>query len=442
MIRIFCAALLSLSIIGFVGPAHAQATAKSSNKPATVSDQATTKDTGATTTKSETGGSSSASSQTTTKGKWNLVWSDEFNGSGLPNPALWVMEEGMPRFDNEQMFRANPKNCRLEDGNLVLEARQERVVNDRYIPGSSDPRTARPYADYTSCNIFPRMAFKYGRFEVLAQLPSGFGVHPGIWLNTNDQVMPYVMQGYSAPSESNSEIDLVETIGNNNNQLNNVYTTLHWLENTRPGTLHNKTYVVNNIPNFHDNFHLFVVEWSPENIKIWIDDVLVKDFDVNAINAGNNHQYFRKEMLLLFTMQISNQFGWASVPNPASYPAKTKIAYARVYQKSNGTGSTGGGSNSGNGSTGTVSGGATTGTIGATIGTTTGGIKSNYNSPPPAPAITAPAPIAANTNGLKSSRINKCAPYGRNFEARRIEYQGKKVLRCFRKDIKSNTATR
>src|SRR5271165_5589568 len=59
--------------------------------------------------------------------EWKLVWSDEFNESGLPNPARWNYEFGMLRNHERQFYtRARRENARVEDGKLIIEARHER----------------------------------------------------------------------------------------------------------------------------------------------------------------------------------------------------------------------------------------------------------------------------------------------------------------------------
>src|SRR5205823_2768420 len=61
---------------------------------------------------------------------WKLVWSDEFDKPGLPDPAKWSCETGFIRNNEEQYYtRDRLENARVENGMLVIEARKERFKN-------------------------------------------------------------------------------------------------------------------------------------------------------------------------------------------------------------------------------------------------------------------------------------------------------------------------
>lgn len=61
---------------------------------------------------------------------WQLVWSDEFNGNGPPDPSVWQFEEGFAR--NQELQWYQPANAFCRDGLLVFEARREQVKNPNY----------------------------------------------------------------------------------------------------------------------------------------------------------------------------------------------------------------------------------------------------------------------------------------------------------------------
>ena len=55
---------------------------------------------------------------------WKLVWSDEFEKPGQPDPAKWGFETGMIRNNEKQFYTDNHReNARVEDGKLIIEAR-------------------------------------------------------------------------------------------------------------------------------------------------------------------------------------------------------------------------------------------------------------------------------------------------------------------------------
>src|SRR4051812_10404233 len=68
-----------------------------------------------------------------------LVWSDEFNYSGKPSPDKWSYDlgDGCPKVcgwgNNElQYYTGNPKNARVENGSLIIEAHTESKGGKRY----------------------------------------------------------------------------------------------------------------------------------------------------------------------------------------------------------------------------------------------------------------------------------------------------------------------
>ncbi|WP_228453119.1 hypothetical protein [Chryseobacterium sp. CH1] len=57
-----------------------------------------------------------------------LIWSDEFNGKGLPDSSKWNYDVGGSGFGNEEAqfyTKDRLENARMEHGNLVIEARKE-----------------------------------------------------------------------------------------------------------------------------------------------------------------------------------------------------------------------------------------------------------------------------------------------------------------------------
>ena len=54
---------------------------------------------------------------------FELVWSDEFNAPGAPDPKKWNYDEGFIRNKEAQYYTNNRrKNARVADGNLIIEA--------------------------------------------------------------------------------------------------------------------------------------------------------------------------------------------------------------------------------------------------------------------------------------------------------------------------------
>jgi len=113
--------------------------------------------------------------------EWVLVWSDEFDTDGRPNPEFWSFEEGFARNHENQWYQDGNAYCK--DGLLVIEARLEKGENPLYKEGATDWRGSREFIEMTSSSINTagKKEFKYGRFEVCARIPTASGAWPAIW---------------------------------------------------------------------------------------------------------------------------------------------------------------------------------------------------------------------------------------------------------------------
>ncbi|HVI86109.1 MAG TPA: glycoside hydrolase family 16 protein, partial [bacterium] len=105
-----------------------------------------------------------------TAGGWKLVWSDEFEKDGRPDPARWTYETGFVRNEELQWYR--PENAWCEKGMLIIEGRREQWKNPAYEPGSANYKHAREFAEYTSASVTTRgiQSWRYGRFEMRARI--------------------------------------------------------------------------------------------------------------------------------------------------------------------------------------------------------------------------------------------------------------------------------
>jgi beta-glucanase (GH16 family) len=91
-----------------------------------------------------------------------LVWADEFDYTGLPDPKKWDYEEGFVRNQEAQYYtRVRSENARVEGGTLVIEGRKGKFPNPQYRPGGKGPEVA----EYTSASLITRgkAAWRYGR---------------------------------------------------------------------------------------------------------------------------------------------------------------------------------------------------------------------------------------------------------------------------------------
>ncbi|MDQ4139310.1 MAG: glycoside hydrolase family 16 protein, partial [Bacteroidota bacterium] len=139
--------------------------------------------------------------------KRKLVWREEFNTRGQPSAKDWVFEAGYIRNKELQYYTNRPENARVENGNLVIEARLDSFA----IEGKKVPITS------ASLTTKGKHEWQYGRIEVRAKIPSALGTWPAIWLlGTNHQTAGWPACG---------EIDMMEHVGYDPDTLHfNIHT--------------------------------------------------------------------------------------------------------------------------------------------------------------------------------------------------------------------------
>ena len=237
--------------------------------------------------------------------EWSLVWSDEFDVAGAPNPSYWTYDLGdgcsigICGWGNgeDQNYTKRSDNVIVEDGLLKIMSKKES------FSGSS----------YTSARIKTKglFDFKYGKVEIRAKLPETQGTWPALWmLGSNIDAVSWPTCG---------EIDIMEQRGWDKD---NVLGTCHWLN---PNTNSNASYgEETNLPTSTSEFHVYKLEWSESTIKIAVDDSEYYELVFDATFP------FDKEFFLLFNIAVGGTLGGTIDPSFTS--DMMEIDYVRVFQ--------------------------------------------------------------------------------------------------------------
>lgn len=252
--------------------------------------------------------------------EYSLVWSDEFNDDGPPNPENWRFEKGFVRNQELQWYQESNAVCK--DGCLVIEARKERKLNPGYRADSNDWKRARQYAEYTSASLNTRglHSWKYCRFEVKARIKAEKGLWPAIWF-----------LGVNGEWPSGGEIDLMEYY--QGNILANVAwgTRRRWVAKWDDSKTPVKSF---NDPQWDQKFHVWRMDWDEETIKLYVDDRLLNSIDltktINPTDRGPKNP-FQQPHYMLLNLAIGGTNG--GDPSGTKFPSKYEIDYVRVYQK-------------------------------------------------------------------------------------------------------------
>jgi beta-glucanase (GH16 family) len=251
---------------------------------------------------------------------WQLVWSDEFNTPGRPDPAKWNIISGFHTNREAQIYTGDrSENVRIENGLLILEARREDFPNPEYDP-ASQAYTKQKTIPYTSAMLTTqnKFAWTYGRFEARAKIPKGQGMWPAIWfLGTSIDKLSWPACG---------EIDLMEALGKDPLK---IYGTLHYAENHKHAQKGSSTTAPT--PPAAD-FHLYAVEWFPDRIDFFYDTTLYYTVHLDDIAKGPDNP-FRKPQYLLLNLALGGDWGGRTVDD-SKLPQQFQIDYVRIYQQS------------------------------------------------------------------------------------------------------------
>ena len=258
--------------------------------------------------------------------EWNLVWSDEFNTDGAYNSEIWEPEIGFVRNHEDQWYQG--ENARQENGCLVIEARREHRKNPMFKrKGKRDWRTERRFINYTSASLTTRRSFSflYGRLEVRAKIPTGSGAWPAIWLLGKDMPWP-----------SCGEIDVMEFY--RINDVPHILANAAWGNDQPYDAVWNSkripfSHFTEKDPQWAEQFHIWRMDWTPEAIRIYLDDELLNDIPLIQTTNGSIGQYtnpFTYPQYLLLNLAIGGDNG--GVIDNTAMPMRYEIDYVRVYQ--------------------------------------------------------------------------------------------------------------
>lgn len=250
------------------------------------------------TAKSSTGKTLVKSMQVTVNVAQSLVWSEEFNTAGAPDPAKWGYDIGTGSNgwgNNElQYYTSRPENVTISNGTLKITAKKESYSG----------------REYTSTRMLTRNKFstKYGKIEARIKLPTGVGTWPAFWMlgNNIDAV------GWPACGE----IDIMEHKGSDPGR---IYGTLHY-PGRSGGNPNGGTKVISNATT---DFNIYAVEWTEAVIKFSVNG------DVFHTVNNSSSLPFHQNFFIILNFAMGGTFGG---PVDASFTSATmEVDYVRVY---------------------------------------------------------------------------------------------------------------
>ena len=245
-------------------------------------------------------------------GAWRTVWADEFDTDGAPDPARWSSEVGGHGWGNNELqfyTEGRLENARIEKGLLVIEARRETWQG----------------RSYTSARLNSRQGWTYGRIEARARLPRGRGTWPAIW------TLPVRGSYGSGGWPDNGEIDIMEHVGFDPNV---VHASVH----TRAYNHVDRTQrsARTSVPSAQDAFHVYAVEWTPEEIRAFADDHQYFSFRNERLTnpqADWRQWPFDRDFRILLNIAVGGNWGGQQGVDENIWPQRLEIDYVRVLQR-------------------------------------------------------------------------------------------------------------
>ena len=254
-----------------------------------------------------------------------LVWSDEFNVNGRPDPANWTYETGYVRNHEAQWYR--PESAEVRDGYLVItgEHHEQPLPNPRGNGGWFGFGGDNRPIEYTSACLITKglHSFQYGRIEARIKAPLTEGSWPAFWT-----------LGVSENWPSCGEIDIFEyykelVLANFCWSAAGGQWSPEWSTVRIPLGDYRK-----DDPEWAEKFHVYAMDWDENRIVLSVDGHAVNDSSIAEVKNARYRSVenpFHQPHYLLVNLALGGDSGGDVTKVP--FPVHMFVDYVRVYQK-------------------------------------------------------------------------------------------------------------
>ena len=234
-----------------------------------------------------------------------IVVQDEFDTDGAPNADIWNFDigTGVNGWGNNELqyYTDRPENIQVQNGVLIITARNESYRG----------------SGYTSAKILTKGKIEqtYGRFEARMRLPWGQGIWPAFWMLGSDID--------DNPWPGAGEIDIMEYRGQDPTI---ILGSVHG-PGYSGGEAITKSYTLEN-DRFDTGFHVFGIEWGPDYVNYYVDDVLYNQITPADVTG---EWVFNKPFYILINLAVGGTF--VGSPNSETvFPQTMLVDYMRIYK--------------------------------------------------------------------------------------------------------------
>lgn len=248
---------------------------------------------------------------------WQLVWHDEFDTNGPPDPANWNYEHGFVR--NHELQWYQPENAFCTNGRLIIEARTDHKPNPNFAAGHKSWQSSREWIDYTSASLTSRrlQEFKYGKFEMRARIDTRLGSWPAFWTLGATPGIHWPACG---------EVDIMEYY--TGTVLANIG---YGLDGKIKWTSVKEPLLELGGEAWSKEFHLWTMEWDEQKIDLLLDGKLMNHLDLAAADKADQDNPFHRPVYLILNQAIGGDCG--GDPSPTKFPIRFEVDWVRVYQR-------------------------------------------------------------------------------------------------------------
>jgi beta-glucanase (GH16 family) len=231
-----------------------------------------------------------------------LVWQDEFDKPGLPDPDKWSYDTGFIANHEIQYYTyRRQENAQVANGLLDITARNDSIKMGGVMHPISSARIKTQ----------EKQSWTYGRMEVRAKIPSSLGTWPAIWTLGSDIT--------SIHWPACGEIDIMEHVGF-------MPDTLHFNEHSKSTDKGTRIYY----PSPEKDFHIYAIEWFADHIDWYFDGKKV--FTYRNDHSGSAAWPFDSPQFIILNLAFGGDWGGSKGVDIKTLPQHFYIDYVRVYQ--------------------------------------------------------------------------------------------------------------
>lgn len=254
------------------------------------------------------------------RGDRTLVWGDCFNcddyDKEIWTPVNWNVSDITQELSDKTYY--------FKDGQLVL-------FSTKLNP--EDVKDGKEYYTPSFLTTKDKMEFKYGYFEIKAQIPFYKGNSGAFWFVSTQKTET----GYS------SEIDMVELLGSENNVVSNLHA---WGANHASHDAKvkraDRSHTFDSSPeDLRNEMHTYFMDWSPDHIDFGVDNQVYfraglnekdKDMFANPVDMD----VFRLPVYFILSEYLytpGRKLGWGLKGDEDPFKYVMKVEHVALYQK-------------------------------------------------------------------------------------------------------------